>query len=223
MSSSSTPRDAVTQDAESQSLMTPERALTLLKEGHARFCAGTPLARDTPAQIAATAAGQWPFAIVLGCIDSRVPAELILDQGVGDIFSVRLAGNVVTADVLGSMEFAAAVAGAKLILVMGHSACGAVKGACDGAQLGHLTGLLGRIGPALDAVTEPSDPDQRTSANGEFVEAVAEANVRLTMDAIRGRSEVLRERIEAGELGLAGAIYDVREGKLGFLEGTPSA
>jgi carbonic anhydrase len=223
MSPTRNPLVAVTQDAESQARVTPAQALALLKQGHERFRSGERVSRDLRAQTAATAEGQWPFALVLGCIDSRVPVELIFDQGVGDLFTVRLAGNVVTADVLGSMEFACAVAGAKLILVLGHSGCGAVKGACDAAELGHLTGLLERVGPALGAVAEPAEQSLRTSANAEFVQAVAEANVRLGMDAIPARSEVLRERIDAGTLGLVGAMYDVREGKLTFLEQGGSA
>lgn len=194
--------------------MTPELALAELKDGNARFVSGHPLARNPQADVKATAHGQYPIAVVLSCIDSRQPIEMVLDQGIGDIFSARIAGNVLNDDILGSMEFACKVSGAKLIAVIGHSNCGAIKGAVDDAQLGHLTGLLAKIKPAIDAV--PDDGTPRTSKNHEFVDKVAEANVRLVMQEIRDRSPVLREMIDNGQVGLVGGMYDLSTGEVHF-------
>jgi len=174
---------AEVQTKASQAAMTPPQALAELKAGNARFVAGTPLHRDFPAQVQAAAGGQYPFAVVLSCLDSRQPIEIVLDQGIGDIFSARVAGNVLDDDILGSMEFACKVSGAKLIAVIGHSNCGAIKGAVDDVQLGNLTGLLTKIKPAIDAV--PAEVQPRTSKNYAFVDQVSEANVRLVMQQIR--------------------------------------
>ena len=199
-----------------QAALKPAQALEKLVTGNARFVAGQPAPRDWPTARAQTAAAQFPYAVVLSCIDSRASSEVIFDQGFGDIFNARLAGNVLDADVLGSMEFACKLTGAKLIAVVGHSHCGAIKGACSGAKLGHLTGLLDKIQPAVVAAraqhpkAAPGDP--------EFVEAVAEENVRLVLRQIREQSPVLRELIEAGTVGLVGGLYDLETGKVRFLK-----
>lgn len=200
----------------SQAAMTPAQALSELRDGNARFVAGKPLHRDFPAQVKATAAGQYPFAVVLSCLDSRQPIEIVLDQGIGDIFSARIAGNVLNDDILGSMEFACKASGSKLIAVIGHSNCGAIKGAIDDVELGNLTGLLGKIKPAVDAV--PAAVQPRTSKNYSFVDQVSEANVRLVMKQIAERSPVLREMIDKGEIKLVGGMYDLATGKVQFYE-----
>ena len=207
---------AMTKD--SQHSMTPAEALASLKAGNERFRRGQAEGRDLMQQVNETSGGQYPFAVVLGCIDSRVPPELVFDLGVGDVFSARVAGNFVNGDILGSMEFACKVAGAKLVLVLGHSACGAVKGACDGVELGNLTGMLANIRPATEAVKEPSDPAQRTSANGEFVEAVCLENVKLTVEDIRRDSEILRDMESEGSIAIVGAKYDVGTGEVSFFD-----
>jgi carbonic anhydrase len=206
------------QDAASQASITPARALELLREGNARFVDARQSERDLRQQVQETGGGQWPFAAVLGCIDSRVSPELVFDQGIGDLFSARVAGNFANEDILGSLEFACKVAGSKLVVVLGHSSCGAVKGACDGVQLGNLTGMLGKLHPALEAVPEPADPAERTSKNPDFVQAVAEANVHETVRRILADSEVLREMKEAGEIDVVGAMYDVASGRVEFLD-----
>ncbi|HXJ36618.1 MAG TPA: carbonic anhydrase family protein [Candidatus Eisenbacteria bacterium] len=205
---------ALTKDA--QAAITPAEALQRLRDGNARFVAGTALHRDLRAQVAETSGGQYPFASVLGCIDSRVPPELVFDQGIGDIFSARIAGNFVDPDLLGSLEFASKVAGSKLILVLGHTECGAIKGACDDVKMGNLTTTLAQIRPAVAAVR--GVPGPRDSKNKAFVEAVTRENVTLTMQAIRHRSPILRAMIDAGEVGLAGGIYDVKTGAVAFVE-----
>ena len=201
---------------EIQAAMTPASALAELKAGNARFVAGHPLHRNMRADVKATANGQYPFAVVLSCLDSRQPIEIVLDQGIGDIFSARVAGNVVNDDILGSMEFACKASGAKLIAVIGHSNCGAIKGAIDNVQLGNLTGLLTKVKPAIDAV--PDDGTPRTSKNHDFVDKVAEANVRLVMQEIRDRSPVLREMIDSGQVGLVGGMYDLSTGEVHFFD-----
>lgn len=201
----------------SQDAITPAKALELLKEGNQRFTAKQQVERDLNLQVEQTSTGQFPFATVLSCIDSRVPAELVFDQGIGDIFSVRIAGNFVNADILGSMEFASKLAGTKLILVLGHTACGAVKGACDHAELGNLTGMLDNIAPAVDAIVEPTAAAERTSANIDFVNAVGTKNVELTIDRIRKESPVLAEMEQAGEIQIVGGMYDIATGKVNFL------
>jgi len=195
--------------------MTPQSALAELRAGNARFVAGHPLVRNPPADVRATAPGQYPFAVVLSCLDSRQPIELVLDQGIGDIFSARVAGNVLNDDILGSLEFACKASGAKLIAIIGHSNCGAIKGAVDGVELGHLTGLLGKIKPAMEQV--PAAVQPRHSNNLAFVDKVSEANVRLVMQQIRDRSPILREMLAAGQIGLVGGMYDLSTGEVHFL------
>jgi carbonic anhydrase len=204
-----------TLNKEIQSKITPEDALTRLKEGNARFVDKRQAERDLLEQVSATGDGQYPFAIVLGCVDSRVPPEVIFDQGIGDIFSARIAGNFVNEDILGSMEFATKVAGAKLILVLGHTSCGAVMGAIDDAQLGNLTGMLAKLKPAVQEVA--STGKQGSSSDESFVKAVTQKNVDLTLEAIRSKSPVLKELLDAGEINLVGAMYDVKTGKVNFL------
>ena len=201
----------------SQDAISPAKALELLKEGNQRFTAKQQVERDLNLQVEQTCTGQFPFATVLSCIDSRVPAELVFDQGIGDIFSVRIAGNFVNSDILGSMEFASKLAGTKLILVLGHTACGAVKGACDHAELGNLTGMLDKIAPAVEAVTEPAAAADRTSANIDFVNAVGAKNVTLTIERIREESPVLAEMEQAGEIQIVGGMYDIATGQVSFL------
>lgn len=201
----------------SQDAISPAKALELLQEGNQRFIAKQQVERDLNLQVDQTSTGQFPFATVLSCIDSRVPAELVFDQGIGDIFSVRIAGNFVNTDILGSMEFASKLAGTKLILVLGHTACGAVKGACDHAELGNLTAMLGNIAPAVEAITEPADAADRTSANIDFVNAVGTKNVELTIERIRQESPVLAEMEQAGEIQIVGGMYDIATGKVKFL------
>ena len=187
-----------------------------LKEGNERFLNNQQVGHDYHEQIKQTAGGQKPFAAVLGCIDSRVPAEVVFDQGIGDIFNVRIAGNFVNDDILGSLEFACKVAGSKVILVLGHTSCGAVKGACDHVELGKLTGMLDNLSPAVNSIA--GHDDDRSSGNAAFVQAVAESNVNLTVKAITDRSEVLREMHQAGEISIVGAMYDVGSGKVTFME-----
>lgn len=192
-------------------------AIEILKQGNKRFVENRKAERDLLEQVKDTATGQYPFATILSCIDSRVSAELIFDQGVGDIFSVRVAGNIVNEDLLGSMEFACKLAGTRVIVVLGHTSCGAVKGACDDAHLGNLTTLLSKIKPAVQAVAEPEDPAERTSKNLQFVDRVAEANVRLTIENIRKQSPVLRIMEEDGEIAVVGAMYDISTGEVHFM------
>lgn len=206
-----------TQTKESQAALSPDGAIALLKEGNERFVKQTMASRDLIQQVKETTSGQYPFATILSCIDSRVSAELVFDQGVGDIFSARVAGNIVNEDLLGSMEFACKLAGTKVVVVLGHTACGAVKGACDDAKLGNLTLLLSRIQEAVQAIPEPTDPAERTSKNLDFVNAVAEKNVTLTMDNIRNRSNVLRQMEEQGEIKIVGAMYDIADGKVHWM------
>ncbi|MFO7551356.1 MAG: carbonic anhydrase family protein [Haliea sp.] len=205
----------VTQTAASQAALAPADALQLLKAGNARFVAGEMLQRDLGDQVSATAAGQYPHSIVLGCIDSRVPPELVFDQGLGDIFSPRIAGNVVTPELLGSMEFAAAVAGSRAIVVLGHTECGAVKGACDGVELGNLTSTLAHIHPAVAAVPVAEGP--RDSSNTAWVNAVAHENVAQTVQRILDDSPLLKGLVDEGKLLVVGAMYDVATGKVEFL------
>jgi len=193
--------------------MSPEQILQLMKKGNDRFRKGQRGSRDFLAQQRVTAAGQYPAAILLSCIDSRAPAETIMDLGIGDIFNARVAGNIANDDILGSMEFACKVAGAKVVLVMGHTACGAIKGAIDNAELGNLTGLLAKIKPAVKA-TDYDGP--HTAANVAYVDAVARTNVALTMADIRSRSSVLREMEADGALKIAGAMYDLQTGAVDF-------
>jgi carbonic anhydrase len=201
---------------EAQAAITPAKALGMLKRGNERFVSGKTVERDLLAQVKQTSKGQFPFAAVVSCLDSRIPPAIVFDRGIGDLFVARVAGNFVNDDILGSLEFATKLAGAKLIVVMGHTECGAVKGACDAAQLGLLTATLANINPAVRAVQGDYTP--RGSQNAEFVQAVAETNVQLTMQKLRDRSVVLREMIDKGEIGLVGAMYDVSSGKVTFYE-----
>ena len=206
---------AVTQNKQTQDATTPQKALQMLKDGNARFVQGKMLQRNLMRQVKVTGGGQFPFAAIVGCIDSRVPNEFVFDQGIGDIFSARIAGNFVNDDILGSLEFACALSGAKLILVLGHTECGAVKGACDDVVLGNLTQTLANIKPAVAAVSG-YDSD-RSSKNNKFVQAVTDKNVVLTIERIRERSPILLGMVDKGQIGLAGAIYNVHSGKVTFL------
>jgi carbonic anhydrase len=195
---------------EMQDSITPREALELLKKGNDRFVQNLKINRNLLQQANETSDGQHPFAVILSCIDSRTSVELIFDQGLGDVFSVRVAGNILNEDILGSMEFGCKLAGSKIIVVLGHSACGAIKGACDGAELGHLTGLLAKIKPAInDELTVDVD---RTSANVEFVEKVTAINVKKTVNSIVSKSSVLQEMVNTGEIGIVGAIHDLGTG-----------
>lgn len=205
----------LTQTKETSSKMTPQDALQMLKDGNKRFTSNNLLKRDYSRQAVETAKGQYPFAIVLGCIDSRSPAEIIFDQGIGDIFNARVAGNISNDDILGSMEFACKVNGSKLIIVIGHTNCGAIKGACDDVKLGNLTTLLSKIKPAVDAV---QDSGNRTSKNHEFVEKVSRENVLLTMQDIKKNSPILKDLIDNGTVILIGAMYDLETGEVTFYE-----
>lgn len=197
-----------------QEQISPSHALALLKKGNKRFLTNRAVKRDLLDQVSDTQSGQYPFACVLGCIDSRVPSELVFDQGIGDIFNVRIAGNFVNTDILGSMEFACKVAGSKLIVVLGHTSCGAIKGACDQVELGNLTDMLKNFDPVLDSVTYQGD---RSSKNKEFVDRVTEKNVHDTVANIKDKSSVLNSLFESGEIDIVGAIYDVGSGKVAFL------
>lgn len=205
--------NAKTQIKETQENITPAVAVDLLKEGNKRFVEKKRLNRDLNQQVQETSGGQHPFAAVLSCIDSRVPAEIVFDQGIGDIFSARIAGNFINTDILGSLEFSCKVAGAKAVIVLGHSKCGAVKGACDDVKLGNLTGMLEKIKPAVNAVEEKGE---RSSANASFVQNVADKNVELAIADIRKQSQVLKEMEDNGEIVIAGAMYDVDSGKVKF-------
>jgi carbonic anhydrase len=199
---------------EAQAAITPARALEMLKQGNERFVNGKTLPRDLLAQVRQTATGQYPFAAIVSCLDSRIPPAIVFDQGIGDLFVGRMAGNFVNDDMLGSLEFATKLSGAKLVVILGHTECGAIKGACDAAQLGLLTATLANINPAVKAVQGDYTP--RNSANAGFVQAVAEMNVQLTMKKLLDRSVVLREMVDKGELGLVGAMYDVTTGTVMF-------
>ncbi len=204
--------DSLTQ--EQRDAMTPDQVVEMLREGNVRFRSGKMQAQDFLAQKRATATGQYPAAVILSCIDSRAPGEIIFDTGIGDAFGARIAGNISTPDLIGSMEFACAVAGAKLVLVMGHTACGAIAGAINGVQLGNLTGLLQQIEPAVAATTFSGE---RTGSNREFVDAVARQNVLLTVEAIRKNSSVLAELEKQGKIKMIGSMYDLSNGEVTFL------
>lgn len=201
---------------ETQATMTPDKSLQYLKEGNQRFQDNLKANRNLLEQVNDTSEGQFPFATILSCIDSRVSAELVFDQGLGDIFSVRIAGNFVNEDILGSMEFACKLAGTKLIVVLGHTSCGAVKGACDHAEMGNLTKLIEKITPAVNAVTEPKDESLRTSKNLDFVDEVSKKNVELTIDRIHAESPILSEMEKSGEIKIVGAMYDINTGAVEF-------
>jgi carbonic anhydrase len=204
-----------TQTKETQGHLTPQRALDILLEGNKRFVNNLKANRDLLKQVNETSTGQFPFAAVLSCIDSRTSAELVFDQGLGDIFSIRIAGNCVNEDILGSMEFACKVAGSKLILILGHSKCGAIKGACDDVRMGNLTALLTKLRPAVD---DTATSGTRNSGNAAFVEDVALRNVQLAMEQITQRSPILKEMVENGEIMIAGAMYDVENGQVELVQ-----
>jgi carbonic anhydrase len=207
-----------THNQDTQATVTPAVALQFLKDGNQRFVNNLKFNRNLLQQVNETRNGQWPFAVILSCIDSRTSAELIFDQGLGDVFSVRIAGNIANEDILGSMEFACKVAGSKLIMVLGHSKCGAVKGACDNVQMGNLTTLLSKLQPSVN--NETATKENRTAANATFVENVAAINVKQTVSLIRQKSTILNDMIEKGEIGICGAMYDVEKGNVEFYEDT---
>lgn len=199
---------------EMQTAITPAMALELLKDGNKRFVNNLKLNRNLLQQANDTSGGQHPFAVILSCIDSRTSAELIFDQGLGDIFSIRIAGNIINEDILGSMEFGCKVAGSKIIIVLGHTKCGAIKGACDHVEMGNLTSLLSKIRPAVD--DELTIAENRNSSNSEFVEKVAVINVQRTVNSILQRSPILKEMIESGEIGIVGGTHDITTGQVAF-------
>jgi carbonic anhydrase len=201
---------------ETQAKLTPFAALDLLKEGNKRFINNLKFNRNLLQQVNETAEGQYPFAFILSCIDSRTSAELVFDQGLGDIFSCRIAGNVLNDDIIGSMEFACKIAGSKIIVVLGHTKCGAVKGACDNIQLGSLTELLQKFKPALDA--EKETKNNRTSSNMTFVENVSRLNVLHMLSEVPRKSPLLRELVDEGKIILVGAMYDVETGLVNFFD-----
>lgn len=202
---------------ETQATMSPVSSLQELMDGNRRFLDQKPAERSVIEQVGQTANGQYPFACVLSCIDSRIPTEIVFDQGVGDLFNARVAGNFINDDILGSMEFACKLAGAKVIMVLGHTSCGGVKGACDNAELGLLTQMLAKIRPAVDAV-KTQDGEDRSSKNKAFVNRVAEENVRMNVAGVTKRSAVLKEMADAGEITVVGAMYDVASGKVTMVE-----
>jgi carbonic anhydrase len=201
--------------------LSPAQAIEILRAGNERFQNNLKANRNLLQQVNETSDGQHPFAVVLSCIDSRTSAELIFDQGLGDIFSCRVAGNVLNGDILGSMEFACKVAGARAVVVLGHTRCGAVKGACDGVEMGNLSGLLHKIRDAVALETETAS--DRTSANATFVERVASLNVDLVQRQILERSPILAAMLEAGEIALTGGIYDVETGRVEFRDAVVTA
>ena len=203
---------------ELQESISPSKALQLLKEGNQRFVSNLKINRNLLQQANETSDGQHPFAVILSCIDSRTSAELILDQGLGDVFSVRIAGNIINEDILGSMEFGCKVAGSKIIVVLGHTKCGAVKGACDHVEMGNLTALLTKIRPAVD--DEVTVKENRNSGNSIFVEKVSSINVKRTVKAIMERSPILKEMIESGQIGIVGGTHDISTGEVEFYEDT---
>ena len=199
-----------------RSTLSPNDVLTALKNGNQRFVKNERLPHDLLEHVNSTSTGQWPFAAILSCIDSRTSAELIFDQGIGDAFSIRIAGNIVNDDILGSLEFACKAAGAKLIVVMGHSKCGAVKGACDHVKMGNLTTLLAKIAPAV--ASEQATTTDRTSQNAAFVQNVADINVRQNVQAILNRSEILAEMVAKNEIAIIGAMHDIETGVVTFMD-----
>ncbi len=209
-----------TLNKESQSQVTPKKALQLLKEGNQRFVNNLRADRDLLTQANETWEGQWPIATILSCIDSRTSAELIFDQGLGDIFSIRVAGNVVNTDIIGSMEFACKLAGSKLLVVLGHSRCGAVKGACDHVEMGNLTELLAKLQPAVYQEQTITDVNTRNSSNEEFVEKVAMINVKRSVQAIVERSYILQQLIENGDVAIIGGMHHLNTGAVEFYDDT---
>jgi carbonic anhydrase len=205
-----------TQTNNTQAAMTPEAALQVLKDGNRRFATNSVHVKNWDEQAAATSEGQYPIATILHCIDSRVPAELLFDLGIGDIFGIRIAGNFINEDILGSMEFGCKLAGTPILVVLGHTDCLAVKGACDHIRMGNLSGLIEKIAPAVTAVREPKDKSDRTSKNQDFVNNVSRKNVDLTLANIRSQSTILKEMEEKGEIDIVGAMYDVVSREVSF-------
>ena len=206
--------------SDTQASVTPSRALEILKEGNTRFVNNLKVNRNLLQQANETRDGQWPFAVILSCIDSRTSAELIFDQGLGDVFSIRIAGNVVNTDIIGSIEFACKLAGSKLIVVLGHTNCGAVKGACDHVEMGNLTELLSKIQPAVYQETHTQSPKSRTSKNETFVENVADLNVKRSVKAIVDRSNILAQMVEKGEIAIIGGKHHLDTGVVQFYDDT---
>lgn len=205
-------------DKEAQTTSTPEAVLRMLREGNYRFTNNLRSNRNSLEEIVTSRSGQFPLAVIINCIDSRTPTESLFDQGLGQFFVVRLAGSVISTEVLGSIEFATKLAGAKLIVVLGHSGCGAVKGACDNVHLGHLTELLAGIRPAVEA--ETTITVNRNSGNPEFVDKVSEIHVRRSLDIIVERSEIVRELIAQGKVGVIGGMYRIETGAVDFYDDT---
>lgn len=198
---------------EERDKLTPDQIVESLKQGNKRFTSGKALQHDYLAQKRASAEGQFPAAVILSCIDSRAPAEIILDTGIGETFNARVAGNIANDDLIGSLEFASAAAGAKVILVMGHTACGAIKGAIDNVELGNLTGLLNRIKPAIEVTQFDGE---KSSKNEKYVDAVAKTNVKNTMDEIRKNSEIIRKLEQEGKVKIVGSMYNLNNGEVEF-------
>lgn len=207
-----------TLNKEMQNAITPKMAVEILKEGNKRFVNNLKANRNLLEQANETSEGQHPFAVILSCIDSRTSAELIFDQGLGDVFSIRIAGNIINEDILGSMEFACKVAGSKIIAVLGHTKCGAVKGACDHVEMGNLTALLSKIQPAV--YDEKTVLENRNSNNENFVEKVTSINIKRTVQAIMERSPILKEMIMAGEIGIVGGNHNITNGEVTFYDDT---
>jgi len=205
-----------THSKETQSSLTPQTAIQILKEGNERFVNNLKVSRNLLQQVNETSEGQFPFATILSCIDSRTSAELIFDQGLGDIFSIRIAGNILNEDILGSMEFATKVVGTKVVVVLGHTKCGAIVGACNHVEMGNLTTLLNKIQPAIFA--EKSITENRTGSNSEFVNNVTELNIHLTIERIRRESPIIAELEEQGHIKIVGGLYEVESGKVTFYE-----
>jgi carbonic anhydrase len=203
-----------THSKETQSKLTPDLAIEILKEGNDRFVQNLKANRNLLQQVNETSAGQFPFATILSCIDSRTSAELIFDQGLGDVFSIRIAGNILNEDILGSMEFATKVVSTKVIVVLGHTKCGAIVGACNHVELGNLTKLLDKVQPAIAA--EKTTKENRTGSNAEFVKNVTELNVHLTIERIRKESPIIAELENSGQIKIVGGMYDVETGKVDF-------
>lgn len=206
-----------THSKETQSSLTPDLAIDILKEGNDRFMKNLKANRNLLQQVNETSEGQFPFATILSCIDSRTSAELIFDQGLGDIFSIRIAGNILNEDILGSMEFATKVVGTKVIVVLGHTKCGAIVGACNHVEMGNLTTLLNKVQPAIYA--EKKIKENRTGSNTTFVNNVTEINVHLTIDRIRRESPIIADLENSGQIKIIGGVYDVETGKVSFFEG----
>jgi len=207
--------DRVLTQAE-QKALTPDDVIRLLKQGNQRFVSGTLTSRDHSSQVRDAVNGQFPKAVILSCVDSRIPVEDVVDRGIGDVFVARVAGNFENTDILGSMEFATKVSGVKLVLVLGHEGCGAIKAAIDGVELGNITSMLKNIKPAADSLS--GYKGDKTSANAEFVHLVAEKNVRLTINRIRERSPILEGMEKQGQIKIIGALYDMKTGKIEFLD-----